>query len=67
MNKPRYTVNISFVWPATSRDNVVEKVATLKEAASYKAILDDTVKEACIIDNISGKIISWLKKAANRN
>lgn len=63
----RYTVNISFVWPATSSSSIVEKVATLKEAKSYEAIIDHTVKEANIVDNITGKVCVWLKKAPTRN
>lgn len=63
----RYTINISFVFPATNYSNIVEKVATLKEAKSYESILDETVKECCIIDNISGKVCLWLKKNESRN
>lgn len=64
MKKLRYTVNISFVFPQYS--NIVEPVASLNEAMQYKGMLDDTVKDAVIIDNINQRVVVWLKKNENR-
>lgn len=41
--------------------NVVEKVKTMKEAMSFKDLIDDTVDKALIKDNVTGKV-TWLKK-----
>ena len=58
----RYTINISFkteIFETVS--NIVEKVKTLKEAMSYKDLIDETVKKALIKDNVTGRVI-WLKE-----
>ena len=41
--------------------NIVEKVKTLKEAMTYKDLIDETVDRALIKDNVTGKVI-WLKE-----
>ena len=61
----RYVVNISFKNDgpmfSKSTQNVVEPVKTLKEAQSYKILLDDTVKKAIVIDRVTGKVIeTWV-------
>ena len=53
----RYTINISFKQYGT--DNIVEKVKTLREAESYKDLIDDTVDRALLKDNVSGKVTWW--------
>lgn len=55
----RYIINISF---KGETKNICEKVKTMKEAESYKSLIDDTVNKACLIDNASKKIIQWWKK-----
>ena len=40
---------------------VVEKVKTLKEAMTYKDLIDETVDRALIKDNVTGKV-TWLKE-----
>jgi len=58
----RYTINISFNserFETTS--NIVEKVKTMKEAMSYKELIDETVKKALIKDNVTGRV-TWLKE-----
>jgi hypothetical protein len=57
----RYTINISFNTEMFEESsNIVEKVKTLKEAMSYKDLIDNTVKKALVKDNVTGKI-TWLK------
>jgi hypothetical protein len=57
----RYTINISFNTEMFEEsNNIVEKVKTLKEAMSYKDLIDSTVKKALVKDNVTGKI-TWLK------
>ncbi len=41
--------------------NIVEKVKTLKEAMTYKDLIDETVDRALIKDNVTGKV-TWLKE-----
>lgn len=41
--------------------NIVEKVKTMKEAMSFKDLIDDTVERALIKDNVTGKV-KWLKE-----
>ena len=41
--------------------NIVEKVKTMKEAMSFKGLIDDTVDRALIKDNVTGKV-TWLKE-----
>ena len=58
----RYTVNISFKRKMfESVSNIVEKVKTMKEAMSFKDLIDDTVDRALIKDNVTGKV-TWLKE-----
>tara|TARA_R110002124_G_scaffold253785_1_gene419235 strand:+ start:259 stop:438 length:180 start_codon:yes stop_codon:yes gene_type:complete len=58
----RYTVNISFKKQIFEKvSNIVEKVKTLKEAMTYKDLIDETVDRALIKDNVTGKI-TWLKE-----
>ena len=58
----RYTVNISFKKQMFEKvSNIVEKVKTLKEAMTYKDLIDETVDRALIKDNVTGKVI-WLKE-----
>jgi hypothetical protein len=58
----RYTVNISFKRQMFEKvSNIVEKVKTLKEAMTYKDLIDETVDRALIKDNVTGKI-TWLKE-----
>lgn len=58
----RYTINISFKRKMFDNgSNIVEKVKTLKEALSYKELIDDTVDRALIKDNVTGKV-TWLKE-----
>jgi len=62
MDMERYTINISFKREMfDDGSNIVEKVKTLKEAMSYKELIDDTVKKALIKDNVTNKVI-WLKE-----
>ncbi len=61
----RYTINISFVCNNMFSDRVpaiVEKVKSIKEAREYKELIDETVAKACIIDNLKGVVVEWLKK-----
>jgi hypothetical protein len=58
----RYTINISFKTKMfEASNNIVEKVKTLKEAMSYKVLIDRTVDKALIKDNVTGKV-TWLKE-----
>lgn len=58
----RYTINISFKTEMFENvNNIVEKVKTMKEAMSFKDLIDDTVDRALIKDNVTGKV-TWLKK-----
>jgi len=53
----RYTINISFVCERFETvSNIVEKVKTMKEAMSYKELIDETVKKALIKDNVTGQV-----------
>jgi len=56
----RYVVNISF--HRLYGSNIAEPMKTLKEAQTYKTLIDDTVKKACIVDRISGKVVEWWVK-----
>lgn len=59
----RYVVNISFKDFTEIRfkkvENISEAVKTLKEAQEYKALVDDTVAKACVVDKVTGKVIEW--------
>jgi len=58
----RYTINISFKTKMFENvNNIVESVKTLREAMSYKNLIDETVNRALIKDNVTGKVI-WLKE-----
>ena len=58
----RYTINISFKTEMFETvSNIVEKVKTLKEAMSYKDLIDETVNKALIKDNVTGRV-TWLKE-----
>ena len=56
----RYVVNISFKQSMFQRvENIAEPFKTLKEAQSYKSLIDDTVLKACVVDKITGKVVEW--------
>ena len=59
----RYVVNISFKGFTEvgfkKVENIAEPVKTLKEAQEYKALVDDTVSKACIVDMVKGKVVEW--------
>jgi hypothetical protein len=64
MNKKRYTLVIhfhndytSFGWVDKRVQSIYEDFKTLKEAEEYKELIDDTVKQAVITDNVTGKLI----------
>jgi len=58
----RYIVNISFNTKMfETSNNIVEPIKTLKEAMTYKDLIDETVKKALIKDTVTGKVI-WLKE-----
>lgn len=65
----RYTVNISFYPNNISfrpddlkrTPPIAGKVKTLNEARKYKVLLDETVEKACIVDNVTNKIIEKWK------
>jgi len=58
----RYTINISFNCTSFEvSNNIVEKIKTMREAMSYKDLIDSTVNRALIKDNVTGKV-TWLKK-----
>ena len=63
MTKFRYVVSISFKGFTEigfkKVENISAPVKTLKEAQSYKELMDDTVLKACIVDRISGKVVEW--------
>jgi len=62
--KKRYTLVIHFHneftilgWVAGKRtQSIYEDFKTLKEAESYRSLIDDTVKQAVITDNLTGKL-----------
>ena len=55
----RYTLKIRFTnYPSTP--DMVEDFETLR-SADFTSVLDDTVKSAVIIDNITGKVKKTLK------
>lgn len=59
----RYVVNISFKGFTEigfkKVENIAEPVKTLKEAQEYKALIDDTVAKACIVDRVTNKVVEW--------
>ena len=59
----RYVVNISFKGFTEvgfkKVENIAEFIKTLKEAQEYKALVDDTVAKACIVDRVTGKVVEW--------
>ena len=59
----RYVVNISFKGFTEvgfkKVENIAEPVKTLKEAQKYKALVDETVAKACIVDRVTGKVVEW--------
>lgn len=59
----RYVVNISFKGFTEvgfkKVENISEPVKTLKEAQEYKALVDETVAKACIVDSVTGKVVEW--------
>ena len=60
----RYLIKIRFKGAAMfSRftPELIEKVATLKEAQSFKSMVDDTVISAVVLDGVNGKIIETWK------
>jgi len=60
LSMKRYTVTINFIFNKTGNvKSIVENVKTLKEALSYKDILDETVSTARIKNNVTGRI-KWL-------
>ena len=55
----RYIFNVSFVKGiGEDRKTIVEPFKTLREAESYKELIDDTVEKATIKDTVTGKI-TW--------
>ena len=59
----RYILNISFKTKSLLEvsNNVVEEFKTLREAMSFKDLIDDSVDRALIRDVVTGKVI-WLKE-----
>jgi hypothetical protein len=62
----RYVVNISFnqdflTIGSKKVENIAEPVKTLKEAQAYKTLLDETVRKACVVDKVTGKVVEWWK------
>ena len=59
----RYVVNISFKQDISCMskriENITEPVKTLKEAQSYKSLIDNTVSKACIVDRVTNKVVEW--------
>jgi hypothetical protein len=58
ISKYRYLVYIYF---DALTNEIRQPVKTLKEAQSYKSMIDHTVRKACIIDHTNGKIVEWWK------
>lgn len=52
----RYTVYIYF---DLDTKHIAEGVKTLKEARTYKNMIDKTVRKACIIDTTNGRVVEW--------
>ena len=52
----RYTVYIYF---GLTSKHIAQGVKTLKEARSYRDMVDKTVRKACIIDKTNGRIVEW--------
>lgn len=61
-NKLRYTVFISFKIGRRYTQPIEERVKTLKEARQYKSLIDDTVHQAYVTDNVKGvEAEVWVK------
>lgn len=56
MHNFRYTVYIYF---GVATTHISEGVKTLKEARSFKDMIDETVRKACIIDKTNGQVVEW--------
>ena len=41
--------------------NIVERYKTKREAIEYSKLIDDTVEQALIKDNVTGKV-KWIRK-----
>jgi hypothetical protein len=52
----RYTVYVYF---GLGKNHLAEGVKTLKEARTYKEMIDETVRKACIIDKTNGRVVEW--------
>lgn len=58
----RYILNISFSNRMVNNvSNIVERFKTKKEAIKYSKLIDDTVEQALIKDNVTGKV-EWIRK-----
>jgi hypothetical protein len=64
MSKKRYTLVIHFHndytslgWFGKRTESIYEDFKTLREAEQYKELIDDTVKQAVITDNVTGRLI----------
>ncbi len=60
----RYVLCIIFkpdksAWPFYRPKSIIEAFKTLKDAESYKEIVDSSVESAFIVDCASGKIIQY--------
>lgn len=61
--KMRYLVQIQFVgqYGVIKIWDIAEEVKTLKEAQTYKSIIDQTVNKARVVDLITNKIVETWK------
>jgi hypothetical protein len=62
-NTYRYSVQISFKrgLGLDYTEPVKQDVKTLKEARSYKVLLDNSVSRACVVDHVTGLIVEkWV-------
>jgi hypothetical protein len=64
----RYTIRIVFDYNYVKNVKPIsEDVKTLKEVQSYKEMIDDSVKQAYVIDNVTNKIVEvWVNKELNK-
>lgn len=61
-NNYRYMISITFkrnIFSDKRIENISEQVKTIKEARSYKVLIDDTVAKACIFDRVTNKVVEW--------
>jgi hypothetical protein len=58
----RYWVQIQFKGQYGFTWDITEEVKTLKEAKSYKSIIDDSVSKAQIVDTVTGLVVErWVQ------